>query len=119
MTITEYSKVIDQTKLSYEGNDISTTCKEFLQGLLEKNYNKRMSFDQAMNHPWITLIRDKIDDVTSRFQSDPDKMIVELNKTHLTDDYFKDKHYVDLEYSREDNKTEDFSNKKRKRSRRE
>lgn len=116
MNISEYSRSLDSTMLSFEGNNITSPCKQFVQGLLEKNINKRLSYDHAANHPWLILISEKVEEITSKFKSDPEKMISELNKSKLTDDFFKQKNYVDMEYSKEicsdDNSV---LNKKRKR----
>jgi serine/threonine protein kinase len=88
MSITEYCKILDSTTLSYEGNNISTQCKNFLEGLLEKNVNRRMSFNQTINHPWILGIREVVEDITSKFQNDPEKMIIELNKANIKPEVF-------------------------------
>ena len=32
---------------------ISECCKDFLKGLLEKDYKKRFNIQQALRHPWI------------------------------------------------------------------
>ena len=32
---------------------ISGPCKDFLRGLLEKDYKKRFNIQQALKHPWI------------------------------------------------------------------
>ena len=92
MTCSEYSKILQQsTKLSFEDNNITDCCKSFLEGLLEKNYTKRFSFDRTMNHPWIVMIKSKIEEISDKFHSDPDKMVSLLNNTILTNDYFKEK----------------------------
>ena len=36
-----------------KGINISEKGKDFLKGMLEKDYNKRMNIRQALNHPWI------------------------------------------------------------------
>jgi len=119
MTITEYTKKMDETVLNYEGNKITTCCKSFLEGLLEKNINKRLSFEQAISHPWLVLIREKTEDYLTKYQSDPDKMIAEMNKCQLEDSFFAgNKTYVSLDISKEEAKVDpdNFMNKKRKRS---
>jgi serine/threonine protein kinase len=88
MTLKEYCRNIDSTVLSYEGNKISKHCQNFVEGLLERNVNKRFSFNQAINHPWILGIKNKVDDIVSKFQNDPEKMICELNKARVDDEYF-------------------------------
>jgi hypothetical protein len=89
MTIKEYSRNIDTTVLSYEGNKITKHCQNFVEGLLERNLNKRFSFTEAINHPWILGIKYKVDDIVAKFQNDPEKMISELNKAKVEDEYFK------------------------------
>jgi serine/threonine protein kinase len=89
MTLKEYCKTIDTTLLSYDDNNISKQCKNFLEGLLEKNVNKRLTFNQTINHPWIKGIQAKSQDVSSKFMDDPDKMVNELNKAKVADDYFE------------------------------
>ena len=79
---------MDTTVISYEGNNISKQCKNFVEGLLEKSIMKRFTFNQAMNHPWILGIKKKVDDITGKFQNDPEKMITELNKAKVEDQHF-------------------------------
>ncbi len=113
MNISEYIKTIDSTNLTFEGNDITSSCKDFLNGVLEKNINKRFSLEEVVNHPWIVIIKEKIEEIVSRYQSDPDKMIDELNKQELTDDYFIGKNYTSVQLKVDNQK---LINKKRKRS---
>ncbi len=115
MSCSEYSKIMNVTTPSFEGNKVTQCCRSFLEGLLEKDFEKRLSYDRAMSHPWIVLIKKKIDDVVEKFGYDPDKMIHMLNTTLLEDDYFDSKKnsYVKFEINR--NEDEQFSNKKRKR----
>ena len=119
MTCSEYSKILQQpTKPSFEDNNITDCCKSFLEGLLEKNYTKRFSFDRTMNHPWIVMIKCKIEEISDKFHSDPDKMISLLNNTVLTNDYFKEKEkdYKEIDVMKEESLYEDnMMNKKRKR----
>jgi serine/threonine protein kinase len=105
-------KAIESTTLSFEANDISTPCKDFLNGVLEKNIHKRFTLDEVTSHPWLIIIKEKVEEIVSRYQYDPDKMIDELNKAQLTDDYFKGKNYTSVELKYDDK----FINKKRKRS---
>jgi hypothetical protein len=113
MTITEYSRVIDNTVLSWDGNDISDSCKEFLEGILDKKIANRFTFEQTVSHPWVVNIKERIDDISMKHQTDPEKMISELNKTRLSDEYFKKKDYFEMPLSEEDSC---LINKKRKRS---
>ena len=47
-------KNIKQEQLEFpKDKKISPLCKDFLSGLLEKDYTKRFDIQQAMNHPWI------------------------------------------------------------------
>jgi serine/threonine protein kinase len=101
MTITEYSRILDTTSLNFEGNNITKSCKNLLEGLLEKNVNKRFSYDHAINHPWIILIRDKIEDITNKFQNDAEKMISQLNNTIIKDEFFDNKNYVEIDIEKE------------------
>jgi len=101
MTVTEYSKTLELTVLNFEGNKITECCKNLLQGLLEKNINKRFSYDLAINHPWIILIQEKIDDITNKFQYDPEKMISQLNNTLITDNFFNNENYIDINVEKE------------------
>lgn len=114
MTVTEYSKVIEKATLTFEGNEISSACKSFLSGILERNINIRMSFEQATNHPWFLLIKEKVEEVFEKFQDDSEKMVAEFNKLKITDDLFKNKFIIDLEISK--GRNENLSKKKRKRS---
>lgn len=88
MTLKEYCKNIDTTVLNYDGNRITKHCQNFIEGLLDKNINKRFSFNQAMNHPWILGVKCKVDEIIGKFQNDPEKMISELNKATVSDNYY-------------------------------
>ena len=47
-------KNIKKEKLDFpKDKKISSLCKDFLSGLLEKDYKKRFNIQQALNHPWI------------------------------------------------------------------
>ena len=47
-------KYIMQEKLEFpKDKKISPLCKDFIKGLLEKDYTKRFNIKQAMEHPWI------------------------------------------------------------------
>ena len=93
----QYKKILAKTELNFEGNDITETCKSFLSGLLEKDINKRFSVKQAVNHPWIISIKEKVEEISSNYSSDPDKMIHELNKYIVTDEFFEEnKSYINL-----------------------
>jgi len=89
MTLKEYCRNIDTKVVSFDGNNISKQCQNFVEGLLEKSIIKRSTFNQAMNHPWILGIKTKVDDIIGKFQNDPDKMVTELNKARVDDEYFK------------------------------
>lgn len=100
MNVKDYGKKLDEATLNFEGNNITNTCKSFLSGLLEKNINRRFSFEQAVNHPWVILLKDKVEDITSNYSSDPDKMILELNKCIVNDEFFeKNNTYKNLDNS--------------------
>ena len=118
MSATEYSKTMESSIINFEGNKITDCCKDFLQGLLEKNFDKRLSFDNVFHHPWLVLIKDKIDEIVSKYSSDPDKMISMLNNTTLSNEYFQNKKYIEIDLS---NQEEDSSSNekmmKRKRKR--
>ena len=54
---------MDDTILNYEGNKISSCCKSFLEGLLEKNINKKVAY-LIWKGPWMCAGRDTfIDDI--------------------------------------------------------
>jgi hypothetical protein len=112
MTITEYSRVIDNTVLSYDGNEISDSCKEFLEGVLDKKISSRFTFEQTISHPWVVNIRERVEDISLKYQTDPEKMILELNKERLSNGYFSKKEYFEMPVG-EDNC---LLNKKRKRA---
>jgi len=97
MNVKDYAKKLEESQLTFEGNNITKQCKLFLSGLLEKNITRRISFEQAVNHPWIVQIKDKVNEITANYHSDPEKMIHELNKCIVTDEYFEQKdNYVNL-----------------------
>ena len=85
-----------------------------MSGLLEKNINKRLCFEQANSHPWIVLIKEKVYSITQKFENDPDKMLCELNKEIITDSYFENNFVVDMEVGKQQN-VETFTKQKRKR----
>jgi serine/threonine protein kinase len=101
MSISEYSKILQKSELKFEGNEISSCCKDFVNKLLEKNIKKRVSFDMLMNHKWVKLIRTKVDDIVSKYQSDPEKMINELQNCKLKDEYFQTGKYFDIDIDNE------------------
>ena len=53
----DYKKIlynIKNEKLEFpKDKKISELCKDFLKGLLEKDYSKRFNIQQALMHPWI------------------------------------------------------------------
>ena len=119
MSATEYSKMMESSTINFEGNTLTDCCKDFLQGLLEKNFDKRLSFDNIFHHPWLVLIKDKIDEIVSKYSSDPDKMISMLNNTTLTNEYFQNKNYIEIDLTKQEEEssaTEKMMKKKRKRS---
>ena len=89
MNITEYNKKLVSIEPSYEGNTITKCCQDFLSKCLSKKIKKRMSINEAINHPWILKIKNKVNDIVSKFDSDPEKMIIELNKTKIDDSFFE------------------------------
>ena len=44
----------------YNSEKITDTCKIFLQGLLEKDINKRLSVEQVNNHKWYIGMQEKM-----------------------------------------------------------
>lgn len=115
MSVKEYSKILDTTQLSFEGNNISSFCKSFLKGLLEKNINRRFSYDEANSHPWIVLIKDKVEDIQNKYSIDPEKMISELNKDKVDNLYFMKKDYFCVNLPKKD-ELEFLISKKRNRN---
>lgn len=89
MNITEYNKKLVSIEPSYEGNTITKCCQDFLSKCLSKKIKKRMSINEAINHPWILKIKNKVNDIVSKFDNDPEKMIIELNKTKIDDSFFE------------------------------
>ena len=83
MNITEYNKKLVSIEPSYEGNTITKCCQDFLSKCLSKKIKKRMSINEAINHPWILKIKNKVNDIVSKFDNDPEKMIIELNNIRL------------------------------------
>lgn len=89
MNITEYNKKLVSTEPSYEGNTITKCCQDFLSKCLSKKIKKRMSINEAINHTWVLKIKSKVNDIVSKFDNDPEKMIIELNKTKIDDSFFE------------------------------
>lgn len=102
MTCTEYSKILHLTSLSFEGNNISDCCRDFLKGLLEKKYTDRFSFERTLTHPWLVLIKKKVEDIVEKFQNDSEKMISILNSTKVTNDFFNNKNYQEIQLAKEE-----------------
>lgn len=115
MSVTDYSKILEKSELTFEGNKISDCCKDLLKGLLEKNINERMSFDHVINHPWICYVETKAQEIADKYVTDPEKMIQEMNKVLISEDVFKNENCFNLEIdSYLNNKM--FTNKKRRRT---
>lgn len=66
-------------------------------------------------HPWITKIKERIDDIASKYQSDPEKMILKLNQASVSDSFFTDGKYFTLDLSKAFAENNKLTNKKRKR----
>ena len=53
----DYNKILNNIKTEKldfpKDKKISGPCKDFLRGLLEKDYRKRFNIQQALKHPWI------------------------------------------------------------------
>ena len=116
MSVTDYSKCLDKTELTFEGNKISECCRDLLKGLLEKNINERMSFDHVYSHPWIVYTEQKSQEILDKYSTDPEKMIHEMNKVFIKEEDFQNDLCYDLKINSYliENKT--FTNKKRRRS---
>jgi hypothetical protein len=123
MTCTEYSKMLQISTLNFEGNNLTDSCRDFLQGILEKNFTKRFSFDRTMNHPWLVIIRKKIDDICEKYHHDSEKMISILKNTKVTNEDFNSQDYREIIVSREEalepeeslSNSKNLMNKKRRR----
>lgn len=52
----ELLNAVKNTEVQYDDawNGISDECRDFLKQLLNRNIEKRLSIDQALNHAWIT-----------------------------------------------------------------
>lgn len=85
MSVTDYSKILEKTELTFEGNKISDSCKDLLEGLLDKNINSRLSFDHTFSHPWIVYVQQKSEEISEKYITDPEKMIIEMNKVQTKD----------------------------------
>jgi serine/threonine protein kinase len=121
MTCTEYSKMLQITPLSFEGHNITDCCRDFLKGLLEKKFTDRFSFDRTLTHPWLVLIKKKIDDIVEKFQHDSEKMISILNSTKVTNEDFINKNYQEIKIIKEESlepevSSQEIMGKKRKRN---
>lgn len=87
ISITEYTHNL-MKEPTFEGNKITKCCQDFLNKLLSKKIKKRMSVTEAINHPWVVKIKDKVDDITHKYSNDPEKMIIKLNNSPITDAFF-------------------------------
>ena len=84
-------KNIQNEKLEFpKDKKISLLFKEFLSGLLEKDYNKRLTIEQALNHPWIQGSKFIIDEKENSYNSE--NFLINL----ITDNIYKFNQYVNI-----------------------
>lgn len=113
MTFDDYSKCIKKNNPAFygEGTKISKVCRNLLEGMLNKNLEKRIGLHEIESHPWIIKMRRVVSEIQETFQTDPEKMILELNKKHLKEEDFNDL-YLKIEIDNSDK----MLNKKRKKN---
>lgn len=63
--------------------NISQQGKSLLKGMLDKNINTRLSLEQVLNHPFLSICKTTIEEIKENFSNDPEKIIVELNKVDV------------------------------------
>jgi len=83
MEFEDYSKTLKITNPSFvgqKGQTISNLCRNLLEGMLEKDINKRLTLEQISNHQWSTTMNFLIEDIKEKFPNNPEKIISELNK---------------------------------------
>ena len=76
--------------MSLKNQKISDSCINLLEGMLNKNINKRFTLEQISNHEWcrkMTIINDEIKEM---YQGNPDKIILELNKVDIKNINFEE-----------------------------
>jgi len=83
-----YLEILTSYRIDFnlEGINISDCCKDFLTGLLEKDYKNRLSFIQAKNHKWILGTKEIVNSKREIFEGN--KLITELNNEVITNEYF-------------------------------
>jgi len=108
LSCNEYTEILEKNELALNVENIKLTenCKNFLKGLLEKDIDKRFSYEQAINHPWVLGMKEKLSKLTEVFDHDGEKLISELNKEDLDDDFFSKYKSYEITY---DEKTQDDS----------
>jgi len=96
----EYTTLLENSEVDYkyDGVILTNCCKDFLSGLLEKNINKRFSYEQAVNHKWVLGMRDKLTTITDIFECEGEKLVAELNKENIDDSYFENYHSYEVNY---------------------
>ncbi len=124
LSCNDYTQILETTEANCANENITETCKEFLKGLLEKDINKRLSYDQIVNHRWILGMKQKLESLYGALESDSEKMISEFNKEVMEDFYFEKFKSFEVNYDgnteeKSDKQKEDLKMTKRKRKRHE
>ena len=82
-------KTIKKNKLEFpKDRKVSNMFKDFLSGLLEKDYIKRFSIQKALNHPWIKGAKIILDEKEKAFSHE--NFLINL----ITDNFAKFNDYV-------------------------
>jgi serine/threonine protein kinase len=117
MEFEDYSKVIktvNPTYIGLKGQKISESCINLLEGMLNKNINKRFTLEQISNHEWCRKMAIVNDEIKETYQGNPDKIILELNKVEIKNINFEELSSIHSSFEIDPNENMYLGNKVKK-----
>ena len=88
MTITEYSKKIQEINPIFDMN-LTSTCVNFLKGLLSKKIKKRFFIYDCIKHPWYIKLKEITKNIYEKNKDDFDKCLDEMQNFEVKDFMFE------------------------------
>ena len=88
MSITEYSKKIHEIEPIFDKN-LTTTCVNFLKGLLSKKIKKRFFIYDCIKHPWYIKLKEITKKIYENNKDNINNCLDELQKFEIKDFMFE------------------------------
>ena len=88
MTITEYSKKIQEINPIFDMN-LTSTCVNFLKGLLSKKIKKRFFIYDCIKHPWYIKLKEITKNIYEKNKDDFEKCLDEMQNFEVKDFMFE------------------------------